>query len=191
MKNGLKGFLLATAMVSGTASADLNYTYIEGGAAILSGDASQTYIGFDTRGSYLINDNIFAYGGFRMLSDDLDYTNWYLGAGYRHALDAKTDVWVGGNLEYQELENKVCNRFFGCASASVDDTAPAARGGIRHQLNEKIEVGASARYVLGDADYIGLNGQGRYSIQENLSITGEVDLQDGNFGLFGGVTYFF
>lgn len=189
MKTVMKSLVLATAVFSTAASADLSYTYAEGGAAILM-PSGQTLMGFDVRGSYLATENIFAYGGFRLLSDDYDYTNWHIGAGYRHPIDAKTDVWAGVNLEYQEFEIEYCD-FFGCASGSFDDTAPAIRGGLRHQLNEQIEVGASARYVTGDADYLGLTGQGRYFIQKNLSATAEVDLQDGDFGLFGGVTFFF
>lgn len=191
IKQGFKGLILAGVLVSGSAAAELGYTYAEAGLAMLSADGDQTYVGFDLRGSYLVNENIFAFGGFRMLSDDADYTNWHLGGGYRHALDAKTDVWGGASLEYQEIEVEYCFRFSGCSSASADDTAPALRGGLRHELNDKIEVGASARYVMGDFDYLGLTGQGRYKLQENLSLTGEVDLQDGDFGLFGGVTYFF
>lgn len=185
MKTVIKSLVLATAVFSTAASADLSYTYAEGGVAILM-PSGQTLMGFDVRGSYLATENIFAYGGFRLLSDDYDYTNWHIGAGYRHPIDAKTDVWAGVNLEYQEFDLD-CWIY----SCSVDDTAPAIRGGLRHQLNEQIEVGASARYVTGDVDYLGLTGQGRYFIQKNLSATAEVDLQDGDFGLFGGVTFFF
>lgn len=194
MQNKIKGLILASVFVAGTASAELDYTYAEGGLGILDGDG-QSYVGIDLRGSYLINENVFAYGGLRMLSDDIDYTNWHLGAGYRHAIDAKTDVWGGLNLEYQEFDGgRECFTGFSgtqCVSYSVDDTAPAIRGGIRHQLNEQVELGASARLVTGDLDYLGLNGQARFRIQNDLSLTGEVDLQDGNLGLFGGVTYFF
>ncbi|MEX2476452.1 hypothetical protein [Marinobacter sp.] len=195
MGNKIKGLILASALIAGTASADLRYTYAEGGIAIVDADYSQTFLGFDLRGSYLVNENIFAFGGLRMLTDDLDYTNWHLGGAYRHALDAKTDVWAGASLEYQEIDGgKECFATFSgteCHSWSFDDTAPAIRGGIRHQFDENIELGASARIVTGDLDYVGLTGQGRYRIQDDLSVTGEVDLQDGNLGLFGGVTYFF
>lgn len=191
IKHGFKGLVLASVLFSGSAAAELGYTYAEGGLGILSADGSQTYMGFDLRGSYLVTENIFAFGGFRMLSDDFDYTNWHLGGGYRHALDAKTDVWGGASLEYQEIDGGKACSFYSCYNYSADDTAPAIRGGIRHELNDKIEVGASARFVTGDFDYFGLTGQGRYKLQDNLSLTGELDLQDGNFGLFAGATYFF
>lgn len=198
MEKKIKGLVLASVLFAGTASAEFNYTYAEGGLGMLNLE-NQSLIGFDLRGSYLINENIFAFGGFRMLSDDIDYTNWNIGAGYRHALDAKTDVWGGGGLDYQEseFETTVCSGgFFSqptCTSAtsSFDSTAPFIRGGVRHQLNQEIELGASARLVTGDFDYLGLNGQARYRMQDNLSLTGEIDLQDGDFGLFAGATYFF
>ncbi|OEY66785.1 hypothetical protein [Marinobacter sp. X15-166B] len=182
IKKGIKGLLVAGVLISGSAAAELNYTYAEGGLGILSTDGSQTLAGFDLRGSYAIDEHIFAFGGLRMLSDDVDYTHWHLGGGYRHALDASTDVWGGLSLEYQKVEFN---------SWSANDTAPAIRGGIRHQLDEQIEVGASARLVTGDFDYLGLTGHGRYRLQDNLSLTGEVDIQDGDFGLFAGATLFF
>ena len=178
MKNGIKSLILAGVFASGTAAAELNYTYVEGGLGILDGDFSQTYIGPDLRASYLINENVFAFGGLRLLTDDFDYTNFHVGAGYRQAIDARTDWWAGASLEHQDYDFS-------------DDTAPAFRGGIRHQFSDEIELGASARLVTGDFDYFGLTGQARYKLQEDLSLTGEVDLQDGNLGLFGGVTYFF
>ncbi|MDV2080776.1 outer membrane beta-barrel protein [Marinobacter xestospongiae] len=187
-KQGITGVVLASVLASTAAHAELGYTYAEGGLAMLDTDTDDTLFGVDGRGSYQINRNIFAYGGLRFLSDDLDYTNWYLGGAYRHALDARTDVWGGANLEYQEVEADNCRGFSGC---SKDDVSPAIRGGIRHQLDDRIEVGASARYVSGDLDYFGLTGQGRYKIQRNLSATAELDIQDGELGLFGGVTLFF
>ena len=182
MKNGIKSLILAGVFASGTAAAELNYNYVEGGLGILS-PSGQTYIGPDLRASYLINENVFAFGGFRFLTDDFDYTNFHVGAGYRQAIDARTDWWAGASLEYQEYDY---NRW-----GSADDTAPAFRGGIRHQLDDDIELGVSARLITGDGDYFGLNGQARFRLQDNLSLTGEVDLQDGDFGLFGGVTLFF
>jgi len=191
MEKKIKGLVLASALFAGGASAELNYTYVEGGLGIWS-PSGQTYIGPDLRASYLINENVFAFGGFRFLTDDLDYTNFHVGAAYRQAIDAKTDWWAGASIEYQDIDGgrSYCD-FWGCYSDSFDDTAPAIRGGIRHQLDDDIELGVSARLVTGDLDYFGLNGQARFRLQDNLSLTGEVDLQDGDFGLFGGVTFFF
>lgn len=195
MGHKIKGLVLASALFAGGASAELSYTYVEGGLGILS-PSGQTYIGPDLRASYLINENVFAFGGFRFLTDDFDYTNFHVGAAYRQAIDARTDWWAGASIDYQEIDGGTqCfpNGFGGtqCFSNSFDDTAPAIRGGIRHQLDDDIELGVSARLVTGDADYFGLNGQARFRLQDNLSLTGEVDLQDGDFGLFGGVTLFF
>lgn len=142
---------------------------------------SQTFIGPDIRGSFAINKDVFAYGGFRFLTDDVDYTNFHVGAGYRFGIDDKTDLWAGGNIEYQKLSN----------GGSISDTGLALRGGARHQLNDELEVGGTLRLVTGDFDYVGINGHARYFLAENLDFKGELDIQDGDLGLFAGVTYYF
>jgi hypothetical protein len=180
MKKSFQGCLLAAALLPFTASAEgLSYNYVEGGLALYPSYESQTFIGFDTRGSLAINDQVFAFGGLKYLTDDIDLTALHVGAGVRHGVDAKTDLWGGVTIEYQEAE-------FG--AASVDDTALGLRGGLRHQVDEKLEVGASARLITGDLDYIGLTGTGRFAIQQNLKLFGEVDLYDGELGLIGGIT---
>jgi len=189
MKTALRNLALTSLLVSGVANAELNYSYVEGGLGVLS-PSGQTYVGPDVRGSFAVTDDIFVYGGLRFLTDDTDYTNWHLGAGYRFAIDEQTDVWAGANLEYQEIKAKHC--FWGtCGTAKADDTAIAIRGGVRHQLNQDIEVGGTARLVTGDFDYFGINGHVRYKLMDNLSAKGELDIQDGDLGIFAGVTYFF
>lgn len=195
MKTALRNLALTSLLVSGVANAELNYSYVEGGLGVLS-PSGQTYVGPDVRGSFAVTDDIFVYGGLRFLTDDTDYTNWHLGAGYRFAIDEQTDVWAGANLEYQEFKvKKECETipFFGtqCWGGSIDDTAIAIRGGVRHQLNQDIEVGGTARLVTGDFDYFGINGHVRYKLMDNLSAKGELDIQDGDLGIFAGVTYFF
>jgi|SRR5690554_2650025 len=186
MKKTYLAAAVAAAMLPALASAEgLNYNYVDAGLAILD-SGNQTFIGPDLRGSYSINEDVFLYGGLRILSDDLDYTNLYVGGAYRFGLDDKTDLWVGGNLEHQEVEVTV-----GPFTNSADDTAIALRGGMRHQLNSDLEVGANARIVLGDFDYFGFGGYGRYKMSDNLSLKGELDIQDGDLGLVGGITYFF
>ena len=187
MKHGLKGVLLAAAMMPVLASAEgLNYSYVDAGLGMLD-TGNQSLMGPDLRFSYGINEDFFAYGGYRAYSDDIDYNNWHLGAGYRHGMDEKTDFWVGINLEYQESEVTVPI----VGTVSSDDTAPALRAGLRHQLNNEVELGANARIVTGDFDYVGFGGYGRYKLSDSLSLKGELDIQDGDMGLFAGVTWFY
>ncbi|WP_150910603.1 hypothetical protein [Marinobacter halotolerans] len=185
MKKSFQGCLLAAALLPFTASAEgLSYNYVEGGLALYPSYESQTFIGFDTRGSLAINDQVFAFGGLKYLTDDIDLTALHVGAGVRHGVDPKTDLWGGVTIEYQEVDYAGACTF----CSSVDDTALGLRGGLRHQVDEKLEVGASARLITGDLDYIGLTGTGRFAIQPNLKLFGEVDLYDGELGLIGGIT---
>src|SRR5690554_7274832 len=104
MKKKLASLAVAGLLVSTTVQADLNYNYVEGGLGILS-PSGQTYIGPDLRASFAATEDVFIHGGFRFLTDDFDYTNFHVGAGYRFALNGKTDIWGGANIEYQELES--------------------------------------------------------------------------------------
>lgn len=184
MKKGLQGWLLAATLLPAAASAEsLSYNFVEGGLALYPSYESQTFIGFDTRGSVALNDKVFAFGGLKYLTDDADLTALHVGGGVRHGVDAKTDLWGGVTIEYQEIDYGSCT-FCG----SVDDTALGLRGGLRHQVDEKLEVGGSARIVTGDFDYVGLTGTARFAIERDLKLFGEVDLYDGELGLIGGVT---
>lgn len=180
VKKKLLSLAVASLFVAGTAQADLNYNYVEGGLGIWS-PSGQTFIGPDLRASFAATEDIFIYGGFRFLTDDIDYTNFHVGAGYRFGINDKTDIWGGANIEYQKFSN----------GGSISDTGIALRGGIRHQLNNELELGGSLRLVTGDFDYLGLNGHARYKLADNLDFKGELDIQDGDLGLFAGVTYYF
>ncbi|TGN40389.1 hypothetical protein [Marinobacter confluentis] len=185
MKKGFHGWLIAATLLPAAVSAEsLSYNFVEGGLALYPSFESQTFIGLDTRGSIAINENVFAFGGLKYLTDDVDLTALHIGGGFRHGIDARTDLWGGVTMEYQDADySGVCN---GCGS--VDDTALGLRGGLRHQVDEKLEVGGSARIITGDLDYVGLTGTGRYAVDRNLKLFGEVDLYDGELGLIGGVT---
>ena len=162
---------------------EISYSYAEGGLAMYPGVSGQTPIGIDARASFDLGEttgveNLFTYGGFKYLTDNYDYTNFYVGAGYAHSLDAQTSIWGGGNIEYQN---------FDVGYFSHSDTSIALRGGVRHQLNQDLEVGGNLRLVTGDWDYLGLTGTARYQLQDNLYALGEIDIWDGDLGFFGGV----
>ena len=187
MKHAFKGLVAAALLVPAVVSAEgLSYNYAELGLAVYDADG-QTPIGPDFRASASLNENVFLYGGLRILSDDIDYTNLYAGAAYRHGLNTQTDLWGGANLEYQDVE--VCAGLGGCASD--DETSLALRGGVRHQLDSKVEIGAHLRIITGDYDYVGYTGYGRFKASDNLSLKAELDVQDGDLGLFLGGTLFF
>lgn len=181
MKKGIQRLVAAAVLLPSAAMAQsLNYNYVEGGLALYPSWESQTFFGVDFRGSAAITDNVFAFGGLKYLTDDVDLTALHVGGAYRHGLDARTDLWGGVTLEYQDWNAG--------RGQSADDTAIGFRGGLRHQLNTDLEIGGGLRVVTGDFDYVGLTGTARYSLDRNLQVFAEVDIYDSEVGLIGGLT---
>lgn len=186
---------LAIAAPSAVFASAQNYSFVEGGLALYPSFGNQDFIGVDLRGSYEINEDFFAFGGLKYLTDDIDLTAIHVGGGYRHAIDEATSVWGGLTLEYQDIDGgRECfNTGFGrqCVNNSFDDTSIGLRGGLRHQLNQDLEIGGSLRLVTGDLDYVGITGTTRYRLNDNLYLLGELDIYDGELGLIGGATFLF
>lgn len=184
MKKGLQGLTAATLFVPVLAAAEsLSYNYIEAGLALYPSYESQDFFGVDLGASYGLTKNVFAFGGLKYLSDDIDATAFHVGGAYRHYLNEKTDIWGGVTVEHQEFD--------GNGWGSVDDTALGLRGGLRHQVDRQLEVGGSARIITGDLDYVGLTGTARYAIQQDMKLYAEIDLYDGELGLIGGLSFDF
>lgn len=180
MKNGFYGLIAAAILLPSAAAAEsLSYNHLEGGLALYPNFDSQDFLGADIRGSLALNDNVFAFGGFKYLTDDVDLTALHLGGGYRHGLDAQTDLWGGITVEHQDFD---FNR------GSVDDTALGLRGGLRHQLTSELEVGGGARIITGDLDYVGFTGTARYAIERDFKLFSELDVYDSELGIIGGVS---
>ncbi|XOZ35101.1 hypothetical protein ACMDCT_07665 [Halomonadaceae bacterium KBTZ08] len=172
-----------------------SFSFAEAGAALYPNFESESLLGAHARGSQMLSTEWFMFGGLKVLTGDIDVTSAHGGGGYRYALDHRTDVWGGLTLAYQdiELERCVTNPLQGnrCSSVSTDDTAPGLRTGLRRQLHRDLEIGASARYVTGDMDYLGVTGTARYHWQRNVSVVAEADFYDGNFGVIGGLSLHF
>lgn len=163
-----------------------DYTYGQAGLALypsadIHGIPSQDYFGIDLKGSYELTPDIFAFGGFKFLTDDIDLTSLHVGGAYRVNVDERIDLYGGPSLEYQRVSN----------GGSDDDIGLGLRGGLRLMLNPEVELGGEIRIVTGDADYVGLTGTAQYYLDSNLSVVGELDIYDGEFGLIGGVRMMF
>ena len=171
-----------------------SYSLAEAGLALYPSFENEPAIGADVRVSKALNTDYFAFGGFKALTGDVEVTALHAGAGYRHPLDHRTDAWAGLTAEYQEIQVESCetNTLQGntrvCSDVSTDDVAPGLRGGIRRQVHRDLEIGASARLITGDMDYLGLTATGRYRWQQNIHVLAEADFYDGNFGLIGGLS---
>ncbi len=184
---GLLASLTASAQTN--ASAGLNYNYVEANLALYPGydfgfgPGDEDFIGPRIRGSVLVIPEVFLFGQFRYLSDDVDYTQMHAGAAYRHEVADDTDVYGGLSLEYVDLD-------FPGAGGSADDLGFGFRGGLRHRLNEDVELGGELRYVnIGgdiDNDYVGFTGTLQYFVTDALGLIGEFDVEDGELGLLGG-----
>lgn len=186
MRKGIAVLMLAGLPAIAPAK-DLSYSYVEGAAAVymdydLSGffGEGQNFIGLDLRGSVDLDNvspNIFAFGHYKFLSDDVDLTELKIAGGYRTAMDEMTDAWVGVGLTRQEID---------AGRASRDAIAPSFQGGIRHQLKPDVEVGVSARLIMGNADYAGFKATVRKNFRENMAFLVELDSYNGELGLLGG-----
>lgn len=196
MKKGLIALAVASCVASVNASAELSYNYVEGGLAMYpSADGDQSFIGLEGRGSMEISEELFGFGGLKYLTDDFDYMGLHVGGGYKVAIDNRTDVWVGGSLEYQKFDSPRRCAFGFCVGGSENETSIGLRGGMRMEVNNQLEVAGSGRYVLGDFDHLGITGTARYMVQDNLVVFGEADFVTGEYdlglGLIGGITFFF
>ncbi len=171
-------------LVPGLAGAqDINYNYIEGGLALYPGaDDDQDFSGFDANGRFAVTHDVFVLGGFQYLTDDIDYTAFHIGGGYRFEIHPDTDMWGGLTIEYQEFDWP-----HGFGGGSVDETSIGLRGGVRHRPDQDLELSGELRVVRGNLDYVGLRGTIHYSLQDQLGLVGSVDVFDGNLGLIGGV----
>ena len=197
MKKKLLALTLSSLVCATGASAQsLVTTYVEGNLAIYPGVSGETPLGIDLRGAIELNemtgvDNLFAFAGYRYLTDKTDYSNLYFGAGYNHSVDSQTRIWGGANLEYQKVEydETYCFHPGVCSSrsGSFNDTSIALRGGLRHQHSHELEFGGELRLVTGDFDYLGIKGFTRFFFEEDLYAIGEVDIQDGDLGLVIGL----
>ena len=173
-----------------------SFSYAEAGLALYPNFESETLIGAQARGSQALNTRWFMFGGLKVLTGDVDVTAAHGGGGYRYSVDHRTDIWGGLTAEYQEIEVERCitkrvRRTTVCSGVSTDDTAPGLRGGIRHQLRRDLEIGASARYITGDLDYLGFTGTARYRWQRDVSVLAEADYYDGNLGVVAGLSLHF
>lgn len=190
MKKSLSALALAGMMVPGFAGAQsLSYNYVEGGLALYpSADNNQDFVGLDANGRFAVTEDIFVLGGFQYLTDDIDYTSFHVGGGYRFAIDPSTDLWGGLTIEYQEFDWPGSQ---GLGGGSFDDTSLGVRGGVRHRLNQDLELSGELRLVTGDLDYVGFRGSVQYFLRQDLGLVGSVDVFDGNLGLIGGARFSF
>lgn len=192
--NRLKAAVLAAGLIapgvalSAAPAPDLSYRYLQGGIAYYPGFGDQDFVGADLRGVIAITPEIFLFGAFKYLTDDVDLKAGHVGGGYRLALGPETDVYGGLSAEYQRVEANVVDpdSLITERKRSTDDTSLGVRAGVRHLLVPQIEVGGEIRYVTGDLDYFGLAANIQYFINPRIGLIGEIDVYDDEMGVIGG-----
>ncbi len=186
----LKAAVLSAGLIApwGAFAQDLNYNYLQGAVSFYPGFEDQDFIGVDARGSVLMTEDIFIFGGLKFMTDDVDLTAGHVGAGYRFSLDRGTDVYGGVTLEYQEVEAKIIDpdSLTSTVTLSDDDTSMGVRGGLRHMLMRDLEVAGEVRYVAGDLDYVGFAASAQYFLNRQIGLIGEIDIYDGEMGINAG-----
>ena len=117
-----------------------------------------TFSGLALEGSKLINENVFIQASYldtstdkvhflgNDLNIDVDYKQYQISAGYRHALEPGTDlVATAGVIRGWTRVSK---------NNSVSDTAYPVSFGVRKILANQVEGGAEGIVVEGDLGYL-------------------------------------
>lgn len=171
------------------ASAEFDYTYLEGGYERLEVDGvDEAGDGLGLRGSLAVGDNFHLLGGlhsaeFEVGPVDVDYDAWEAGLGYNRALGPNVDFvgslsYVGAELDFNDDALSVFD---------VDGDGYRADVGLRGRLAPAVELDGGIRYTdvdQGDetSAYVrGLFGSG------SIRLLTEVEAgEDGEIYLIGG-----
>ncbi len=169
MKNLLRT-VASIAVLSATLSAaqaeEFNYNYVEGNYQ----DMDQNGVDSDAwgiSGSFDIAPNlnlITAYSIGEIVTpdnvDDITVDTIEVGLGYHAPLNAKTDMTANLKAVYQDMDNAV-----------GDDTGYAVGFGIRHQVNDTVEIGANISYQdIYDADDTTYELNSRFAVNKDVSL---------------------
>ena len=143
--------------------------------------------GFGFAGSFEVTPDIFVQGALRFWDLDAgpDVDGWEIGIGYHRALNAKTDLY--GTFSIGSYDVSILG-----FTISDSDTW-ALRGGVRHRLQNNMEVGGTVGFVNydpGDTELeLGVNGQ--YFFNSNLAGYAALSFSDPLDLISLGVRYYF
>lgn len=169
----MKKALLASALLlaSSTAGAagfgysylELGYGEVDDGDALFFGGAAQLQRGLSVIGSYYTID----------FDEDADGEIFTGGLQFNTPLGAKTDFVGSVQLINAEIEYKIYRgRFLGTYTESEDDTGLLLRGGIRHALQQNLQLEGDISYNTNDFwedDELGIKAGVRFYADRQLS----------------------
>lgn len=177
---------------------DLNYDYVEVGYAEVDfDDFDEDLTGFYIRGSFLLAEQIYLFGGYADGETDsfnafdgrgrLESTGYTLGVGYRYGVGNQTDFTFGAAFERAEIEGKGGLSFLG----SDSENGYSLSVGLRHLVTPQVELGANVAYVdIGDDDTI-LTLGGLFHITELVAVGLAYFVGSDADGFEGGVRFKF
>ena len=141
------------------------FSYNYGQVEYHSGD----FDGLGFSGSFVINHELFIRAGYINATDDgvgveVDYTRFNVGLGLHMPLNPQTDGVLTVSFVSEEAETESA-----VFSTSVDDTGLMVTGGVRHQLNPKIELAGELFYIDALDDDLGLYAEARYLFNPGMT----------------------
>lgn len=160
---GLSAILASLSL--GAQAANFNYNY--GQIGYETGDVE----GLALTGSFDINKDMFVLGrfidgDFDEAGVDADYSEYSIGAGYHMPVNQQTDAVF--TLSFHSAEVDVTLPF-GLGTASDDDTGVLFSAGIRHMLNQQIELAGNIFHTTVFDGDTGFYGEVRYNINNKMS----------------------
>lgn len=163
----MAGLLMGLSLQVQAAKSNFSYTYGEIALGSVDyGGLDGTDIRFE--GSFDIQPNINLFGGYDSFDLDfnVDATFLYFGGGYHQAINNNTDVF--GTFAFLDAE-----------IGPFDDTGFMLTGGVRHALNDKVELTGGARYidVFDDSD-VSIFGGVRYKLDKKMAVGGGIEMGD-------------
>lgn len=161
--------LVLPAAASAVEPSNLSYTYGQFGYADTTfdfpGDPGAN--GFALEGSYEFTDMFFGVISYSDLSGDADFSTLQFGAGAAIALAPTTDGYA--SLSIVDVD-------FGGGS----DDGIALEFGVRHMMNEQVELFGNLQYVDLTESETGFEFGGRYWFQKNLGASFSYETFDGD-----------
>lgn len=178
----LTGF---ASMLPAAAADGISYNNVDLGFVSIDPDgAADDFSGIGLRGSVLVNPNVFITGSYYTTSvdtgfGDLDRTDLAFGAGYRHPINEKSDVY--GKVEYLNIE----------VDPNFDDDGLKLEGGVRVAMSNRFELRGNLQFIdVGDADTV-LEIGAEYDFMPQLAGFFELRSSDDYGGYFIGARYQF
>jgi hypothetical protein len=177
--------LLATVTVlSSTALAQPNYTYVDLSYVRADLDRGPTVDGFGVDGSLRVSNELHLVGGYeRLTGSNLTVDLYRVGLGYQQALVQGTDFVARGGLARTKID---ANRF-----GSDSDNGWFAQAGVRSALTDSLELNAFLTHSDAGGSRTSIDVGGVYYVTSIVGITLGASFSDDENIYKGGIRFAF